>query len=327
MKKYSVIIIGAGKIGAFFDTPKSREYLSHAHAFENHPGFTLLGFVDTDLGQAERASQIWGGKAFPTVSDAFSSHAIEVAVVAAPDRLHFPLLKELADYPLELVFAEKPLAKTVDEAEEIISLYKERGIRLAVNYSRRFVQEFSDLKSQIASGVFGGFITGSGCYGKGTIHNGTHMIDLLGFLLGEITVAEVFGSINDHFEDDPACTLRLDISAGKPFFMQAVSCELYTIFELDLFFEKQRIKIADSGFKIEYFDSCECEVFAGYRYLRLKHTVDTSLGRALKSAADQVYSSLESDLEFACTGGDALKSLKVARRALDLAGTHHRSGC
>jgi len=262
---------------------------------------------------------MWGGEAFSTVSEVFDSHTVDVAVVATPDALHYPLLKALAEYPLKLVFAEKPLTRTVDEAEEIIGLYRERGIRLAVNYSRRFIPEFSELTSKIVSGAFGGYITGSGYYGKGTVHNGTHMIDLLSFLLGEIRVDEVFCRITDHFEDDPTCTFRLDIPDGKPFYMQAVDCNLYTIFELDLLFERKRIRIVDSGFKIEYYDTLNSDMFAGYRYLGLERTIDTSLDKALKCAADHVYSCLVSGFESVSTGNEALKALKIARRVQELA--------
>ncbi len=319
MKKFSVIIIGAGKIGAFFDTPQSREFLTHAHAFSAHPGFELLGFVDSSLESAERASHIWGGNAYQSVDEAFSHNTVDVAVVATPDDRHLPLLKELAKYSLELVIAEKPLTRTVAEAEEILALYRENGIRISVNYSRRFVPEFSDLASDIASGVYGRYINGSGHYGKGTTHNGTHMIDLLGLLLGEIKVADVLGCIDDYYEDDPSCTACLSLSGGKPFFMQAVSCKLFTIFELDLFFEQKRIKITDSGCKIEYYAVCKSELVAGYSYLGLERTIDTSLNRALQYVADQTYSCLLSGKESVCSGNEALKSLKIAHEVKMLA--------
>ena len=61
---YNVLIIGAGKIGAFFDQPGSENILTHAHAFSTHPGFKLLGFVDSNAGQAQKAVSIWGGEYF-----------------------------------------------------------------------------------------------------------------------------------------------------------------------------------------------------------------------------------------------------------------------
>ena len=54
----NVVIIGAGKIGAFFDSPDSSNILTHAHAFTANRNFRLLGFVDKDLNQAGRAAQI-----------------------------------------------------------------------------------------------------------------------------------------------------------------------------------------------------------------------------------------------------------------------------
>ena len=120
MAQYSVLIIGAGRIGAFFDTPQSEAVLTHAHAFSSHPGFLLRGFVDAERREAERAALLWETEAFDTVTDAFARQEIDVAVVAVPDEAHYQILLELADHPLKLVFAEKPLAKSCAEAESSV---------------------------------------------------------------------------------------------------------------------------------------------------------------------------------------------------------------
>ena len=47
-KSFNVLIIGAGNIGALYDTPDMDKVLTHAHAFSIINGFKLLGFVDLD---------------------------------------------------------------------------------------------------------------------------------------------------------------------------------------------------------------------------------------------------------------------------------------
>ena len=319
MTQYSVLIIGAGKIGALFDTPQSEAVLTHAHAFNTHPGFVLKGFVDADRQQAERAALLWGTEAFDSVADAFARHKFDVAVVATPDEAHYQLLIELAERSLALVFAEKPLARSRAEAESIVQLYRERGIGLAVNYSRRYVPAFVKLRERIAQGEFGQYLTGTGIYGKGTLHNGSHMIDLLRFLLGEPAAVTTLGAIRDWSDDDPTCTARLEIAGGQ-FLLQGLDCRCYTVFEMDLLFEKARIRMVDSGFAVEMYDVIDSEIFSGYRVLSAGKRQAVDLGGALYEAAGDLYGYLSAGSELACTGEDAVRALAICADILGALG-------
>lgn len=311
MRTFSLLIVGAGKIGAFFDTPQSDAVLTHAHAFSRHPGFRLIGFVDADRRQAESAAEIWGGEAFDSVNDAFARMGIDVAVVAAPDDSHCQLLQELAAYPLKLVFAEKPLAKTLAEAERIAGLYRECGVPLAMNYSRRYVPEFAALRDRIDAEEFGRFLTGTGYYGKGTLHNGSHVVDLLRFLLGEVSATTTLGGIRDWRDDDPSCSAFLELERGGSFVMQPLDCRCYTVFEMDLFFERSRVRLVDAGFVVEMQEVRSSEVYDGYRVLSGGETYATSLGGALTAAAASLYNHLTTGVPLPCTGDDGVRALEV----------------
>jgi len=320
MAQYSVLIIGAGRIGAFFDTPQSKVVLTHAHAFSSHPGFELKGFVDADRREAERAALVWGTEAFDSVANAFVRKKFDVAVVATPDESHYGLLRELADRPLKLVFAEKPLALSRTEAESIVLLYRERGIGLAVNYSRRFVPAFADLRDRIAQGEFGRYLTGTGYYGKGTLHNGSHMIDLLRFLLGDPAKITTLGAIHDWSDDDPTCSARLEMAEGGQFLLQGLDCRCYSLFEMDLFFEKARIRMVESGFAIEVYGVIDSEIFAGYRVLSAGKRQAVNLGGALADAAGNLYGYLSAGRELACTGEEAVRALAICADILSALG-------
>ncbi|MEI6207376.1 MAG: Gfo/Idh/MocA family oxidoreductase [Desulfuromonadales bacterium] len=309
MRDYSVLIIGAGKISAFFDAPDDKAILTHAHAYTAHPGFRLTGFVDVDRNKALQAAAIWGGIAFESLEDAFGQETIDVVVVATPDDVHYELLKSVATFSPLVVLAEKPLTKTVEQAEEILQLYFERGISLAVNYSRRYVPEFIQLREKIATGVFGAYTAGTGYYGKGILHNGSHMIDLLRFLLGDIIDAKPLSAVNDFYPDDPSCSALLIFERGQ-FLMQAVDCRCFTIFELDLLFEQTRVRIIDAGFRLEYSSVLDCERFAGYRTLGQRCETDTHLENALYAAADNIYNHLTLGAPLLCLGEDGLRAIE-----------------
>ncbi|AJH01337.1 hypothetical protein LF65_04808 [Clostridium beijerinckii] len=310
-KQYNVLIVGAGNIGAFFDTKSSKNILTHANAFYRTEGFNLLGFVDVSENKGKRAATLWDVKYFPTLEDAFNTNEIDVVSVCVPDDYHYYILKKVSNFPIKLVFAEKPLAKNLDQASEIIRIYGEKSIRCLVNYSRRFVNEFNILRENILEGQYGNFVCGNGYYGKGILHNGSHLIDLLRYLIGEIKGFKVLGHSFDFYEDDPSVSAILDFENGGNFIMQNVPCSNYTIFELELLFQHRRIKIVDSGFKIEEYTILDSKVFKGYKNLSKEKEYETELNKAMLNSVRSIYNNLSNDEELKCTLEDGYKDMSV----------------
>ncbi|MDO8487487.1 MAG: Gfo/Idh/MocA family oxidoreductase [Candidatus Curtissbacteria bacterium] len=306
-KNFNVLIVGSGRIGAFIDDPKSKNILSHAHGFSQN-GFNLVGFVDRDFEKARKASSIWGGLAFKTIGEAFNKNKIDVVCEAVDDEYHFEVLKELLPYNFKLVFAEKPLASSDVQAKKILDLYKKRGTPIAVNYTRRYIPEFEFLKLRIPR--FGKFVKGTGIYGKGLIHNGSHMIDLLRYLVGEIVDITVYERIFDYSVKDPSLSGILKLESGSNFAICALDCRLYTIFEMDLLFEKGRIKIDDSKFMIEEFGIKENSVFSGYKNLTKSEEINTSQDKSMLFASKNIYEFLKGNSQLKCTGEEAYKTLQ-----------------
>lgn len=314
--QYKVLIVGAGKIGAFFDTPKSKNILTHAHAFTKHKGFRLLGFIDIDQKKAQKAAAIWGGKAFSNLEKTLNQEKVDIVVVSVPDNYHYEILKNISHFPLKLVLAEKPITKTLKEAVKISKLYQEKKIPVAVNYTRRFVPEFEKLKKNISRGIYGQYITGTGYYGKGTLNNGSHLIDLLRFLIGEIKDIEVIDDIVDYSSDDPSASAILKLKNNQQFYLQNVDCRLFTIFEIDLLFEKSRVVIKDLGFNIEKYKVKESKIFKGYKDIIRVCQTKTSLDKALYYAADNIYNFLFKGKHLKCTLEDGYRALEICTKIL-----------
>lgn len=308
---YNVLIVGSGQIGAFFDQPGSSDVLTHAHAFSRHPGFNLLGFIDNKPQQARRAAEIWGGQLFPSIEDAFKREQVDVVCLAVPDEYHYNYLAKLADCEIQLVFAEKPLTQTLSEAEDIKNLYSRSDVSVAINYSRRYVPEFKKLQQRIYNEDFGAYLTGSGYYGKGLQHNGSHMLNLLEYLLGEISGGKLTREETDFYREDSSVTVVLDVDKHGNFYMQNVDCRAYTLFEFDLLFTRKRIRILDSGFYIEEYDVIDNPIFAGYRSLGLTAEYKTSLGRAMEYAVQNLYDYLSEGLPLLCSLEEGYRVMKI----------------
>jgi predicted dehydrogenase len=317
LPEYNVLIVGAGNIGALFDTPGSENILTHAHAFSSAGGFKLIGFVDSNMEKSEKAALIWGTQAFSSIEEAFLDSKIDIVCVTVPDEYHYRVLKQLYEFPVKLIFTEKPLTKTLKQADEIIKLFKEKGVPVTVNYSRRFVPEIDEIREKIRTGEVGEFLTGTCYYGKGILHNGSHAIDLIRYLIGEIIDTETINGCFDFYEDDPGITGILKFAGKKKIILENIICTAFTIFEIDILFEKKRFRFVDSCFKIEEYEVQDSQVFKGYRILNKVSEKNTSLGNAIYFAAQNIYGHLTFGKELKCTIEDGYKAMDICMKMKD----------
>lgn len=163
------------------DAPGSgneHKIISYAHALKEHPGFDIAGFVDSDISKTLKATKIYGGWGAESIEFIEYQHInfADVAVVATPDDAHYDILKRLAEYPLRLVICEKPLCTDLQQAREIVGLYKAKKIPLMVDYTRRYLPEYDKLKA------YGNPISGFLTFNRGWLHTATHGIDFFEML-------------------------------------------------------------------------------------------------------------------------------------------------
>jgi hypothetical protein len=101
---------------------------------------------------------------------------VDIAIVSTSDNTHYEILKQLAEYPLKLVIVEKPICENLEQAREIVELYKAKGIPLMVNYTRRFLPYYDNLKE------YGKPISSVCRFNRGWLHTASHAIDFFNML-------------------------------------------------------------------------------------------------------------------------------------------------
>lgn len=279
--RYSVMIIGAGQIAAGYDEPYSESILTHAHAVCKHSGFDLLGFYDTDADKAGQAAKKWESQAF------YVPQYADVIVICTPDDAHIESVTQAAELSPKFIILEKPIARNLKDVEKILKFTK--NIPTQVNFTRRFAPVFQELAAGKTD--YGAFISGTGLYGKGFVHNGSHMIDLLRLLVGEVESAEQIGEFDDFYADDLTKTAILRLRNGE-FYMRGVDCKHYTVFELDLCFEKARVQILEGGNLIKIYKPIPSEQYRGYVYLFPYKEMIPKLDYAMLNLYQNVYDHL-----------------------------------
>ena len=126
MEKKRVLVVGCGHMGT-----------SHAKAYRAHDGFEIVGLVSRSEKSRNALSDLLGGLA--TYSDFGKSlEALKpdaVSINTYPDT-HAEFARKALEAGCH-VFIEKPLATTVEEAQELVALARERNLKIVVGYILR----------------------------------------------------------------------------------------------------------------------------------------------------------------------------------------------
>lgn len=296
------------------DDPRNPRIFTHAHAYKVCEGFEIVGFVDRDLDKAVAASARWGGTASDNLEELLETKAIDVVSICLPDDLHYATLLALAERHVKFIFLEKPAVTTADEADVVRALYGELPTRVQVNYTRRFVPEIRSLRDGIRGGGYGAFVTGTGYYGKGLLHNGSHMVDLLQFLVGAVGDVRKVSELVDFYDQDPSVSALLTMCCGGVFYLRHIDSRKFHIFELDLTFERKRIRICELGTVIEEYSVDDNRLFEGYRTMNKDTEYATDHSKAMYNAIVNIRNNLERNEPLVCTLDESLETVKTCSR-------------
>ena len=133
-------VIGAGHFGRF-----------HALKIATSPRATLAGICDLDPARAARVGAEAGSAPALDLPALFA--ASDAVVVAAPADAHYALAAQ-ALRAGKHVLVEKPLAATLDQADELIALARDTGRVLQVGHLLRYAAEHAAIAARIARPLY-----------------------------------------------------------------------------------------------------------------------------------------------------------------------------
>ena len=107
---------------------------------------------------------------------------IDVLSICSPTEKHFENLVIACKAGVKKIWLEKPSAENSKLIEKMIRIKNEFGVKVFVNYFRRYDPSFIELKNELVN--IGNLVSISGMYTKGLRNNASHLIDLLIWLVG-----------------------------------------------------------------------------------------------------------------------------------------------
>ena len=188
----AVAIVGCGRIAGIADTPSpDGPVATHAQAFTRHPRFSLDAICEPDAKRRGAFKATWNvPRVYETLDELLRrEHPAVVSICSATDR-HFEQISTLLSAPgVAVVLAEKPVCTNPTEMASLRTAASRPGApRVVVNHSRRFDPAHRRAAALIRSGALGAPIAGRCDYYGGWLHNGSHLVDTLRMLVGEVTV-------------------------------------------------------------------------------------------------------------------------------------------
>ena len=133
-------VLGAGHLGKI-----------HLRLLQQSEEYELMGFYDPNDENAAQVVNDFGYHRFQSLEDLIEK--VDVVDIVTPTLNHFDCAK-LAVESGKHIFIEKPITKTVEEAEKIRDLVREHGVKGQVGHVERFNPAFLAVKDKIQNPMF-----------------------------------------------------------------------------------------------------------------------------------------------------------------------------
>ncbi|ELP32844.1 Oxidoreductase family [Rhodopirellula baltica SWK14] len=119
------------------------------------PDVEIVACCDVDMEKANDVAQTHGVKSvYSDYRQMLDRHQVDfVDIITRPDT-HLELVDEISQRGIAII-CQKPLAPTVQEAREMVSLVEQRGIRFMVHENFRFQPWYREMKRLMEDGVIG----------------------------------------------------------------------------------------------------------------------------------------------------------------------------
>tara|TARA_B110001450_G_C17625849_1_gene483108 strand:- start:84 stop:1088 length:1005 start_codon:yes stop_codon:yes gene_type:complete len=297
--KYSATVIGLGNIGLLYDLDKlndSKYFLSHTKSLFFHNKFEIKFLIDNDSKKLALAKKIYGDKIIYLDSLSPSYEPTDIIVLSSIPNVNSSYLDKLkSSKKVKLFLLEKPFLNK----NRKFSIYKKIVDKTYVNYFRKSLPFFKNLKKNIDTNDYGDLVAVNIYYSKGLKNNGSHLIDLMNFLFGSsfnTNSIKIINYKNDYHQEDSSVSFSVDYLYNSKFssiVFHALDERNYSLIEIDLIFGSKRFRIFDSGGKIELYSVENDKVFSGYKNIYPHEIVDSDINLYGIHTLDTIYNILE----------------------------------
>ncbi len=261
---YRAALIGLGHIAwRFDDGDPGGSRLTHAACYAANASTKIVGGCSTEKSDREAFERKTGVRCHTHVAELLEATRPDIVSICSPTALHRDHLQACLQREVSMVWLEKPAGSNWAEHGEMLDLVraKEGKSKVLVNYQRRYTPSYQRLKRLYREQLLGCCRHIQVNYSRGLERNGSHMLDMLFYLMGE-EVRYTLGS----FElpgDDENVSFHLRVDDGPA--VTVIAHRLgYHCLDIILTCDEGRAAILQGGMETRVERKQEHELFPGF---------------------------------------------------------------
>lgn len=227
----------------------------------------LVACADLDLARAEKLAQKTNARAYQDWRQLVSSPEVDMVIVAT---LHDSLavITQTAAEAGKHILVEKPAARNTKELQAVIDAVSNYNVKVHVGFNHRYHRSLRKAREIIGSGALGELMYLRARYGHGgrvgydkewrsnpalsgggeLIDQGSHLIDLSRWFLGEITAVQGFA--HTYYWDMPVddnSFLLLKTEKKQVAFLHASCSEWKNLFSMEIYGKLGKLDLVGLG--------------------------------------------------------------------------------
>ena len=264
-KPIRAAVIGLGRIGSSFDDeigafqPFASVPHSHAASYQAAEEVTLVAGADPHPGQREAFIRKWEFDRNHVYADYREMlererpDIVSICTTAKP-RPSILLAVVKANAGVRAIWAEKPIAFSLEEADQMVDACRRAGILLAFGASRCWDVVYNRMRQLVEMGEIGRPLQVNAFASCQLSHNGSHLLTLVRYLAGG-DCRWVFGAMESDEEargdDDLAGNGYLQFDNGVQAFVRTMACGTAD-WTLDVIGTEGRLRAINDGEEVEF---------------------------------------------------------------------------
>jgi len=144
---------------------------------------------------AEYASDFGVKATYLDYREMLDKEELDIVSVCSWDFQHAEMTMAAAARQPQVVLCEKPMACSMGEGQDMVTLCKRNDVKLAIGHQRRFLSAWEEARRIVADGAIGQPKRMWAGVRAGMMNTGTHSVDFQRYVLGDPQAEWVMGSV------------------------------------------------------------------------------------------------------------------------------------
>ncbi|OHD70268.1 MAG: hypothetical protein A2W19_07205 [Spirochaetes bacterium RBG_16_49_21] len=280
MTELKTALIGCGRIGFLLEQDPLRYKPCTHYGGARAAGLFVSHCCDINAERRELFAEKAGippENRFRDYRDLLRRVRPELVIIATWTGSHDAIAVEAARNGARMIVLEKPMASSLSRCRRIITECSDQGTAIIINHERRYDSRYRKVKELIGRGKIGeiktvhaSILTSGGGRplheegGGPLLHDGTHLVDMLRYLFGEIIAVEgLFQRTGRRSGYEDRALAWLTTEHGVEVFLEAGGSRNYFVFELEISGTEGKIVIGNGYEKLHR--SRPSRFYSGFR--------------------------------------------------------------